>query len=143
MINPRASIIQTANALNVSDRTVNSMRDTIWKIYDEVQPFSPILTPRQMPKKRKKGDNLAGIWYNSHIRVICQEGIAMSWIIGDNSLICDFCGHEIKMDKTKSGAMIMPAKCVNCCEPISYETNSVLHVRTGIEFLPTKIIGIK
>lgn len=54
MINPRVSIIQTANALNVSDRTVNTMRDTIWKIYDEVQPFSPILTPRQMPKKRKQ-----------------------------------------------------------------------------------------
>ena len=53
MLNPRISIIQTARALNVSDRTVNTMRDTIWKIYDEVQPFSPILTPRQRTKKRK------------------------------------------------------------------------------------------
>ena len=54
MINPRTSITQTANALNVSDRTVSTMRDMIWKIYDEVQPFSPILTPRQRPKKRKQ-----------------------------------------------------------------------------------------
>lgn len=53
MIDPRISIIQTANSLNVSDRTVNTMRETIWKIYDEVQPFSPILTPRKRPNKRK------------------------------------------------------------------------------------------
>ena len=53
MLNPRISITQTATALSVSDRTVNTMRDTIWQIYDEVQPYSPILTPRKMPDKRK------------------------------------------------------------------------------------------
>ena len=53
MINPRISITQTATALSVSDRTVNTMRETIWKVYDDVQPFSPILTPRQLPNKRK------------------------------------------------------------------------------------------
>ena len=53
MLNPRISITQTATALSVSDRTVNTMRDTIWRIYDEVQPYSPILTPRQQPHKRK------------------------------------------------------------------------------------------
>ncbi len=54
MLNPRISITQTATALSVSDRTVNTMRETIWKIYDEVQPCSPFLTPRQMPHKRKR-----------------------------------------------------------------------------------------
>lgn len=54
MVSPnKISIVQTAQALNVSDRTVNSIRDWLWKQYDEVQPFSAILTPRQMPTKRK------------------------------------------------------------------------------------------
>ena len=53
MMNPRISITQTATTLSVSDRTVNTMRETIWKIYDEVQPYSPILTPRLSPHKRK------------------------------------------------------------------------------------------
>ena len=54
MLDPRISITQTAYALSVSDRTVNTMRETIWKIYDEVQPYSPILTPRLVPHKRKR-----------------------------------------------------------------------------------------
>ena len=53
MLNPRISITQTAYALSVSERTVNTMRETIWKIYDEVQQYSPILTTRQQPHKRK------------------------------------------------------------------------------------------
>lgn len=53
MLDPRISIIQTANALHVSDRTVNTMRENIWRIYDEVQPYSPILTPRAIPQRRK------------------------------------------------------------------------------------------
>ena len=53
MLDPRISIIQTARSLNVSDRTVNTMREHIWRIYDEVQPYSPILTARLMPQKRK------------------------------------------------------------------------------------------
>lgn len=53
MLDPRISIIQTANALHVSDRTVNTMRENIWRIYDEVQPYSPILTPRATPHRRK------------------------------------------------------------------------------------------
>lgn len=53
MLDPHISIIQTANALHVSDRTVNAMRESIWQIYDEVQPYSPILTPRIIPQKRK------------------------------------------------------------------------------------------
>ena len=54
MVSPnKISIVQTAQALNVSDRTVNTIRDWLWKQYDEVQPYSAILTPRQMPTKRK------------------------------------------------------------------------------------------
>lgn len=54
MVSPeKPSIVQTAQALNISDRTVNTIRDWLWKQYDEVQPYSAILTPRQMPTKRK------------------------------------------------------------------------------------------
>ena len=54
MVSPmKPSIVQTAQTLNVSDRTVNAIRDWLWKRYDEVQPYSAILTPRQMPQKRK------------------------------------------------------------------------------------------
>lgn len=54
MVSPRKiSIVQTARELSVSERTVNTIRDWIWKRYDEVQLFSPILQPRQMPKKRQ------------------------------------------------------------------------------------------
>ena len=54
MVSPeKPSIVQTAQALNISDRTVNTIRDWLWKQYDEVQPYSAILTPRQMPIKRK------------------------------------------------------------------------------------------
>lgn len=54
MVSPdKPSIVQTAQALSISDRTVNTIRDWLWRRYDEVQPYSAILTPRQMPKKRK------------------------------------------------------------------------------------------
>lgn len=54
MVSPeKPSIVHTAQALNVSDRTVNTIRDWLWKQYDEVQPYSAILTERQMPQKRK------------------------------------------------------------------------------------------
>ena len=54
MVSPaKPSIVQTARELNISDRTVNTIRDWLWKQYDEVQPYSAILTPRQMPTKRK------------------------------------------------------------------------------------------
>lgn len=54
MVSPKnISIVQTANALHVSERTINNIRDWLWKRYDEVQPYSAILTERQMPKKRK------------------------------------------------------------------------------------------
>ena len=42
----KISIAQTAQALCVSERTVSTMRDWLWKQYDEVQPYSAILTPR-------------------------------------------------------------------------------------------------
>ena len=54
MLDPRISIIQTANALSVSERTVSTIRETIWKIYDEVQQYSPILTPRLVSQRRKR-----------------------------------------------------------------------------------------
>jgi hypothetical protein len=54
MLDPRISVIQTANALSVSERTVGTIRETIWKIYDEVQPYSPILTPRLVSRRRKQ-----------------------------------------------------------------------------------------
>lgn len=53
MVSPRKiSIAQTARELSVSDRTVNTIREWLWKRYDEVQPYSMILKQRQMSYRR-------------------------------------------------------------------------------------------